>query len=606
MCGFFGTIGEVGFQQLQAAIGGLKHRGPDFDAHKVYRSGGTSVTLAHTRLSIVDLSEAAVQPMELGQQYAIVFNGEIYNYKELSLDFIGELTTSSDTEVLLLGLIRYGLKFLDRVNGMYSFAFLDCQTAVLTLARDPFGIKPLYYFSDEGKIIGFASEIAPLLKGLDRKAEPCYVGITEFFHNGFVHEPNTVFQNVYRVSPGCSIQINLKTDVVTHRQHFNSAVRIPASQADFEERLVQQVNLESSADVDVGVFFSGGIDSTAILCASRPGTRALFADFGDGVGDSRDRAIAICKHLGHEIDVVPFPINEYDGDTVISQFYSVAERTDECISDFTYYPSHVLAVKARQRGYKVMLSGMGGDEFFGGYRRYRWLQYRTQIRAFLPVVKIASHFLGKRRGYLSRSIVRLNKFLHEEDVRLGYSSLVGYFNSGEVFNLLGHRAKISDYNDRVFNLCPTLEAEELYFNFLRMERLGFLSHNLTVADRSSMATGVELRVPLVSRQLFDYSDEATKTFGSGKRYLKEFIATKLPRSLIGGRKIGFNPPLASYIDVVGFKRVLSTIGSVDNSPINFDFAEKLAIEHFSGLRDNSYRLWQLIYFSMYFSRSFRK
>jgi asparagine synthase (glutamine-hydrolysing) len=584
----------------------IAHRGPDFSAQEEYHVANSWVMLGHRRLSILDLTADANQPFTNTEKtFSLIFNGEIYNHAALRDYLKGKgvrFQTRSDTEVLFHGLVFEGADFIKKLNGMFSFSFLNKKNKTLLLARDPFGIKPLYLMrKSHGELI-FGSEIRSLSILNGNPLEPDPNLIAEFLLNGFLYEPNSGYKNVEKIPPGCWLQVNLENFVETRERYYDveGSYKIGSS---FGEMLEEQVNLELEADVSTGIFFSGGLDSAVVGAAASRSVDALFVDYGGS--DSQDGIYVsqIADALNLPLARISNDANTHSVYSTLESFRQVATGTEEPISDFTYMATKDLSRHAREVGFKVMLSGMGGDELFGGYPRYRLAQrWQFLSAAGLPLSALSSA-LNIMPSWSKRS-ARLRSFLRASSFEEAYTNLVGYFSVDEVTKLLGDRKDCADFFVRMRSLLEPVNHLSYFRQAQYLDRHGFLPHNLTVTDRASMSESIEVRVPMLNPQLdryaakLDYNDLIFRS--AGKMPLRRYLHNQMPASLINRPKVAFNPPLDGRINLLGRDICLELVseGKISNY-LDTCPARSWVNDHFDGRANHSYRIWQLIYFNFW-------
>ena len=612
MCGVVGVVARDQPPSLANALAAMQHRGPDAADSTIVQLSNAQVALGHARLSILDLTSEANQPFwNDARSHVIVFNGEIYNHHALRSELAANGThfrTRSDTEVLLAACAQSWDAKLGHLNGMFAFALLDIVNERLLLVRDPFGIKPLYYTQMPDGGLAFASEIRALAAVTGRHFEIDRSCIAEFLLNGFLYEPHTGFADVQKVPSGHLLEVDLRSFKQTLRPHPqvpHTKYRHSPSADSFTDLLRQEMALQCEADVPVGIFFSGGIDSSALAAAAPAGGTAFFVDYGDDTahGDSpyveetaRILGVALRSSLHRDVDVSP--------DELLDEFRQVAAGTEEPISDYTYLATRVIARAARDAGFKVMLSGMGADELFAGYPRQiaagRWNLAR-QLRA---PIHVAARALANRPSWDKR-IARLLGFVDAGSFAEAYTSLVGYFSRSEVDRLLGDRNTCQPFLQKLNALLGPVQHESLLQQAIHLDRLGFLQHNLTVVDRASMACSIELRVPFLTPDMGALSaamDNTDLVRGMrGKLPLRRYLQQHLPRRLVERPKVGFNPPLDRRIRALGEARVSRVLAAGALAGVlDQEFVQQLVTEHFAGAANHTYRLWQLLYLHFWF------
>jgi asparagine synthase (glutamine-hydrolysing) len=568
MCGIIGFFGSYSPALLRAGLDAIAHRGPDDSGEFFDEPAG--VGLGHVRLSIIDLSILGHQPMfDATGSLVITFNGEIYNFLELrsQLESAGfSFRGHSDTEVLLALYRAHGEAMLPMLNGMFAFAIYDRIEKSLFLACDNMGIKPLY-FSEEPNGFVFSSELKGLLACGDGQRT---LDVPALFRTlGFLWSPGgaTPFKGIHRLGPGDALRV--EGGRISRRWHWARPAWADAPlalDADEAVRRVQAsvrtaVHRQMLADVPVGAFLSGGLDSGAVVAMARevsPDIECFTIDTGvvrdAGVTDDLPYARQVAKHLGvklHEIQV--------DSSRMAADLERMVVQLDEPLADPA--PLNVLYISqlARQHGVKVLLSGAGGDDLFTGYRRHRALMLE-RYWAWLPdaarqgLQKASSHL--DHGGALGRRVSRA--FAHAglpTNQRL--ASYFLWADSARVLSLFApeHRAALaaevmaSPLDDYLRALPPGLPPLQ---RMLALEQRFFLvDHNLLYTDKMSMAAGVEVRVPFLDNDLVQLANAlppGLKQRGAeGKWVLKKAMEPYLPRNVIYRPKTGFGAPLRHWL-----------------------------------------------------------
>ena len=604
MCGLVGIVSKSPSNYIDPAIIAMKHRGPDAQGKLISKLGDKYISLGHTRLSIIDLDKKANQPF-VEEDIVIIFNGEIYNYKSLrsSEDFSTfTFKTKSDTEVILAGYKIFGTEIFSKLNGMFSIAILDKSRKKIILARDPFGIKPLYYTNFKKEEFFFASEIKALSIACHKNFTPNSNEIAEFLLNGFLYEPKTGLSGVEKVKPGEFMELDLLTMNIKRKVYHDPLKSNFDYSRDFNFNLMKEVNLQSGADVPVGIFFSGGVDSSALAIAAKKKLNAFFVEYKPRLNDS-NYAANIANFLNLKLSVIEHSDLNKSKEMILRELYSVAQGAEEPISNYTYMSTRVLSKHAKNAGYKVMLSGMGADEIFGGYPRYLAARYWNLARKYNTGIRLASNLLSFNKKW-HKKVNRLKSFSKSENFAMAYTNLVGYFSEDEVFALLDSKAGIDKYLNDIEELMLPVKHKSFLRQAMYLDRFGYLSQNLTYTDKASMAEGLEIRVPFLSPSLESYANDADDSdlmiAKRGKLPLIIYCETHLPKKLTNRPKVGFNPPLDEKINYLGFdfiKDILFT-GKLKNY-INIEIALIWLKEHFYGNQNHTYRLWQLIYLNLW-------
>lgn len=607
MCGILGYFSErkYNIESLEGSMSLMKHRGPDYKSEIKISNFDSTIHLSHLRLSIIDVSPRSNQPfISQCDQYIIVFNGEIYNYKKLKEIYLTDVSfqTESDTEVLLELYKRYNAQMLSWLEGMFAFSIYDKQKKELFMARDPLGIKPLYYYHDHEKYV-FSSEIKPLFSfpGIEKKIDSSF--LEEFLRNGFIYEPDTGFENIKKVYPGSYHIIKITDNKIQLRNEKYWSPVSSIKEQNIDHLLNTTINQHLISDVPVGTFFSGGVDSTVIINEIKQDTTLLTlkSDQNDvkASGFSSDYYYAnkIANHLNKPLTEIQ--LDASDSDSLLDEITHIASSVEEPIADYTFIASQKLSKAARDRNLIVMLSGMGADEIFAGYPRYSLVQYEKiykMILPFSPMLRISKS--------LNKKVDRFNNFFNNTEFVLKYSSLVGYFSNEEINNL----SKLESKNTYVTKLNKKLESYQdcsPVKKAMILDKDGFLSHNFMVGDKSSMLESIELRVPLATKSLFDYTfslpDNELLNLRTTKILLKKYLEKSLPKNFIYRKKAGFNPPLDGKILKLGKDKIYNYC--YDNGLFDIVNEKPFKIilnKHFSKKVNNTYKIYSLLFLSAWY------
>lgn len=614
MCGIAGYISinnTISPEQLKQASLLMKHRGPN--AAGFYFSEDSKVGLAHRRLSILDLSTAANQPMlSADGRYCIVFNGEIYNFKELQLQLADKgatLKTSSDTEVILELFIQQGTRCFAQMNGMFALAIYDIQDKILTLCRDHVGIKPLFIYQDESTI-AFASELKVIKSMLGEGLTINKEAIPYFLHFGFIPQPLTIFNNTSKF-PAAHY-----TQVQTAQQSFNntSIQYIPfwkleqviepvtisdesAAKKQLTDLLFDAIEKQMISDVPIGTFLSGGVDSSLVTAiASKISGKNQLNTFSIGIDDGKFNeskyALQVASHLRtthHE-----FKVKENEVLELVDQLIPLF---DEPFADSSAFPTMMVSRLAKKH-VTVALSGDGGDELFQGYGSYQWA--KRLAAPYWQFLK-APVYAGSR--VLNSKYQRIGNMFAYPDKRHIISHIFSqeqyYFREQELQKLLVNPL----FNFSQINTSPpfarTLSESELqsFWDFNH-----YLKDDLLVkVDRASMQYSLESRVPLLDYRLVTFAynlDEQLKVKnGSMKYLLKQVLYNYVPENIFERPKWGFSIPLAKWLKT-DLKYLLDRYTSADvinqYNIVNADFVGNLKKQYLNGTDYLYNRLWLIV------------
>ncbi len=539
-------------EQARAAVRDMmaasRHRGPDASGSIEISFADRRLVLGHTRLSILDLSDGSRQPMQDAESGSwLIYNGEIYNFRKLraELETLGmKFATSGDSEVLLKALVQWGEQALEKLEGMFAFAFWDGRARSLLLVRDRMGMKPLYYYSGP-RGFAFASEVKVLERAQICPLTPDLDAVDSFLAYGAVIGPNTIFREIRELEPGHLMRVNARGEVATS-EYWSLTVCLAISERDeirdfdhavghIKERLEAAVNSHLVSDVPVGVFLSGGVDSSLLaLLASRYAKSPislLTVAFPEQEFSELPYARQIARGLPHHHEVVMLT-GEQLRQLLPGALSAMDQPTVDGINTF------VISRVGASLGLKVLLTGIGGDELFGGYTTFtnvpRLLRYGVGLR---PAARL------------------LTRFRTKNPVQWKKIAEAGPFRSLAEAYLLQRSIRWRQEDSRARSLRVQKNVESLANNFQRVAalELQFYARNqlLRDADVFSMANSVELRVPFLDTQLIKAALAISPGYhfqsGRGKRItwriLRDLVGEQIPQR----RKMGFTFPWQQWL-----------------------------------------------------------
>ena len=624
MCGIAGIFDVRGTAEIdRAALARMNdaqfHRGPDeSDVHVEPGLG-----FAHRRLSIIDLATGQQPLFNEDHSVVVIFNGEIYNFQELvpELKALGHVfRTHSDTEVIVHAWEQWGEDCVKRFRGMFAFALWDRNRETLFLARDRLAVKPLYYaWLPDGRFL-FGSELKALLAhgGLDREMDP--LAVEEYFALGYVAEPRTIFRQARKLPPAHTLCVRRGDAAATPREYWDvrfsldNNIGIADACAELTERLKESVRLRMISEVPLGAFLSGGVDSSAVVATmaglSADPVNTCSIAFDDPIFNESEfaKTVADRYHTNHRVETVRS--DDFDLIDTLARIY------DEPYADSSAIPTYRVCELARKH-VTVALSGDGGDESFGGYRRYRMHLMEERMRSALPLAVRQPMFRLLGRAYpkadwaprvfrakttfegMARTSVEA--YFHSMSIMRGpmreqlfsdrfKSALAGY-NAQDVFTAHAERAGTDD---------PLALIQYLD---LKTYLVGDIN---TKVDRASMAHSLEVREPLMDHELVEWLatlPSALKIRGQeGKYLLKKTMEPLLPREILYRPKMGFAVPLAHWFRGPLADRVREAVlGSrlAETGWFNRSYLEHLVDAHQSGTRDYSAPLWTLMMFEAF-------
>ncbi len=594
------------------------HRGPDEGGQYIEPGVG----LAHRRLSIIDLSTGQQPLFNEDGSVAVVFNGEIYNFQELVSELAARghvFRTHSDTEVIVHAWEQWGKGCVTRFRGMFAFALWDRGQRTLFLARDRLGVKPLYYATLADGTFLFGSELKALLAypGFSRDLDPR--AIEDYFAYGYVPEPRSIFSQAMKLPPGYTLTLRRGQLDVQPEQYWdvpftpNGVLNAAQARDELIERLREAVRIRLVAEVPLGAFLSGGVDSSAVVAMmaglSPDPVNTCSIAFKDAAFNEAEHAAAVAAryHTRHSIEVV-----DSDDFVLIDK---LATLYDEPFADSSAMPTYRVCQLARKT-VTVALSGDGGDENLAGYRRYRWHLYEERMRDLLPLLIRRPVFGALGRFYpkadWAPKVLRAKATFEA----LARDSVEGYFHS---VSLLGddlRRRLFSGAFQRRLNGYSAVEVLRAHaknapehplskVQYLDMKTY-LVGDILTKVDRASMAHALEVRVPLLDHQLVEWMSglppEMKLAGGEGKALFKQALRPYLPDDILYRQKMGFAVPLASWFRGPLRQRVRAAVlGSVlgDTGMFDVEFLREMVDQHQSGRRDYSAPLWSLLMFESF-------
>lgn len=612
MCGIAGLINLKNGWSAENFGNITFHRGPDNLG--VYESD--DVILTHNRLSIIDLSSIANQPMVSADGgFVMVYNGEIYNYKTLKSELEQQgaiFKTNSDTEVLLAGYERWGKGVLDKLDGMFAFAIWDLGKKQLFCARDHVGIKP-FLFWHNGQSLAFSSELKTLESvipdlTIDKGA------VAEYLIYNYVPAPKTIYSNVKKLLPGHYFEFDLnsgKLEMSMWWQIPDTAEKLDVSYQDavklVREKVGQSVRSQLIADVPVSAFLSGGVDSSIIVAEMAQTTsNAKVFSIGYKDNDEYDEtqyAKIVAERFGLSHHVI-YP--DFSSDSILSTVDLILDQMDEPYGNPTVSMTNIICQAAKKEAV-VALVGDGGDEVFGGYPRYRALEV---AKNFQPLLSVGAPAIGAILSLMPETpwknhfIRRSKQFVKSQGKPpakrfQGWTSVITYQRLKQISSSLGHSFLEScrdQYLADFFDECHSGGVDAACYT----DQKSFLPYNLLDgADRLSMQTAFELRVPFVNRELLELSAKLKpewKIKGKvTKRILKDAYTDLLPDEIINRPKRGFNPPVWNWLQS-NQEFVREYLNNKSRVAVLFEnnYIESLTESFYRKQEDSSSHLWALL------------
>lgn len=632
MCGIWGFVGKTKGVQISDAWDGLNSmtdRGPnDWGMYiggegKIVEeerlpNGSHKVVLGNRRLSILDLSTAGNQPMGTEDGLWIIYNGEVYNYRELRQDLREagyEFTSDTDTEVILRAYEEYGEACVERFRGMFAFVIYDCREEMLFAARDRFGIKPFYYDYRDGRFV-FASEVTALLEANVVRPELDPLSVDGFLALGYVPAPRTILRDVRSLRPGSTLTYDVRADVCQTESYWKPT--FGESETANAERvrtlLRESVELRLRSDVPVGAFLSGGLDSSTLVALMRDAKdpeRGKLHTFSIGFDHETYSETNFAEMVAARFGTV-HTSKKITAADIRGELDDIIDAMDQPTINGvnTYFVSRVAA----ESSLKVALSGLGSDELFFGYPTFDTVPKRYYLVKLLyliprPVRRIVATAFD-RIGELSSGIPTgklADAIRSDAPFGAAYLSVRGVFSSTERLRLLGNDHEPKDWAETIeCDIMETLSQTGVKDGVSQAEMMWYM-HNqlLRDTDAMSMSHSLEVRVPFLDRSLTDYlTDTNSGSRGKGEKgLLKEAMKNLIPLEIIQRQKSGFTFPFENWLrddldDVVNYalddKRLNGT-------PINKDRCESIRQSVSRGMMHWS-RLWALVVLSLWIDR----
>ncbi|WP_343307691.1 asparagine synthase (glutamine-hydrolyzing) [Chitinophaga niabensis] len=632
MCGIAGFIDfsqKSGQDTLQKMTDVLLHRGPNDAGYECYSSGHAVVGLGQRRLSILDLSSSGHQPMHF-KQYSMVFNGEIYNFKEIRKELETKgytFSSGTDTEVLLKGFDCWQEKVMDKCIGMFAFVIYDEQKGEVFICRDRAGVKPLYYYWNENLFL-FASELKSFTehpafrKDIDEKS------VSLFLQYSYIPAPYTVYRNTWKLKPGHYLTLNLQKAIPEEKEYWNvlEAYRQPETKLSEREVIAHTEELMKSAyqyrmvsDVPVGVFLSGGYDSASVAAILQEGSGSRIKTFTIGYKekqwDESAEAKKIARHLG--TDHTEWIIGASDAKDVLHQ---LPEIYDEPFADNSTVPT-TLVSKLASKDVKVVLSADGGDELFAGYNKFNQaIRYTSQLpRGVQSLLGAAMSiiqpevipYFNKKYNFASRyekmkliwqdgkpqqALKYISQYITESEAEYYMGTATGKYKTN--FDLNGELSSIPDPLNKLLAID--------YRTFL-------VDNNLVKVDRATMSVSIEGREPMLDHRLLEFLatvPAALKVKEQTNKYILKTIVHKyIPKSMMDRPKRPFIAPLQEWFkdDLKEQMQYYLAPERLQKSGLfNASHVQELLKKYLDGGRVSHQKLWNILVFQLWYDRWIEK
>lgn len=599
MCGLVGFIGSGSPEVLKAMTDSIAHRGPDGEGF--YFDDNKQVALGHRRLSIIDIEHGHQPMLDNTQQYVLVFNGEIYNHSELRKELIqlGHQfqTDHCDSEVLLYGYKQWGRGLPARLNGMFAFAVYDKKNQQIFMARDRFGKKPLYYFFQNG-VFGFASELKAFFQHPAFEKNINTKSLQKFFAYSYLPAPNTQYNNAFKLPGGHTLMVDIPSKNYQVDSYWEFRIEPDYAllktnpieiQAEIIRLFSQAVKRRLMSDVPLGVFLSGGVDSSAILrfvadYVQADKIKTFSIGFNEPSYDESPYADEVAKYIGSNHFLQKLTLD--DAKAIIPE---ILTKLNEPLADSSIIPTYLVSKFASQK-VKVILSGDGGDELFAGYAPFKALKFAQWYQRMVPRIVHNGMFrlvdlLPKSHEYMGLEF-KARRFLTGLNYPKKYwqATWLSALEPNDLADLFHEKIEIGEIYSEIDQYFAYSKTDNIYDASLEYYTKFYLQDDiLTKVDRASMYNSLECRAPFLDIDLVNFVRTLPFSLkyknGETKYILKKSLGDYLPKNILYRRKQGFAVPVAKWLSELDMKLCVQSDLSVKASHVDKCFREHKANKH---------------------------
>lgn len=632
MCGINGIVNKVSCSETEIKTTLTKmnnliiHRGPDQDGFITAQNESFSLGMAMRRLSIIDLSSGKQPIYSDDNSIVIVFNGEIYNYKTLKTDLEASgviFKTQSDTEVILKLYEKHGVTAFKWLDGMYGFSIYDKNINKLFIARDFFGEKPLYYTHNTVQFL-WASELKSIINITPIKPEISKKGLNLFLRLTYIPAPYTIYDTVFKLEANHYIEYDLNThntqikEVIQETKPKTQDINFKDAKKQVKDLVYKSVISRSIADVPLGTFLSGGVDSSVVsLCLAQNTNKKIETfsiGFKEAKADETDKSQLVAKMIGsnhHE-----FKIGE---DDLRDNIHEILMNFDEPFSDTAALPTYFVSNKTKDF-VKVALTGDGGDEVFGGYNKYYVGKMNKQYTQMVPqpihklILKSSAFLLATKSDNRGKRF-RVKKMLKAIDYKgNSYWDIISLANTEDELKALLNPNIYEDSLFEDFKDKLNLNKVESLTDFRHVDKILSLEGGmLAKVDRTSMQNSLECRAPFLNKKLWDFTNTLPEHYlmkGWNKKYiLKEAFKDQFPEGFLEKSKQGFGSPVGNWLKSSLRKELESYLNPdflINQGIFNLDNIIPLVNNHLASKRDNTFRVWAFFCFQKWYSNIYLK
>tara|TARA_B100002019_G_C21274411_1_gene604432 strand:+ start:7345 stop:9189 length:1845 start_codon:yes stop_codon:yes gene_type:complete len=551
MCGIFGITdfsnNEISNKDLKFLSDKMSHRGPDDESFYIKNNIGIGMK----RLSIIDLKNGMQPFFSSDKKISVVFNGEIYNYKEIKKELLEKgykFRTDCDVEVLIPLYIEYGKKCIHKINGMFAFVLTDLTKSEQWICRDRLGIKPLYYFTDDQRFV-FSSELSGIASlcrlRLSKKS------ILKYLSCSYIPAPFTIYENIRKVMPGESLTLDFNKKIFNKETYWDiknfetDNIKIEKSKEILQKLISSSVNKQLISDVPLGLFLSGGLDSSIISMFAKKHSDLKLNTFTVNFDQKSSNDSENAKYVSRSIESNHFEIN-LNAKKQLGIINELIQFMDEPMADTAIVPTYMVSKYAESKGIKVMLSGAGGDEIFGGYNRY-FINRIGTAAWFANLSEVIRLLFSKFIGKLKKSYkYRFDNSSRNYAVNI---SGINYSFFNDVLNKKKDFEYIISFVDDHFKFS---ESKNVY-DKMYLDLKDYLPNNiLMLTDQATMAASVEGRVPLIDHRIVEFAFSINRKVNlinnKAKGLLKYTFRNTFLKKIINQKKEGFSAPINKWTE----------------------------------------------------------
>lgn len=622
MCGI---VGYISYQKdsscdINKMLHSIKHRGPDAQDFKDFQIGNAKVVLGHVRLSILDLSHGADQPMiDVSGNYNIVYNGEIYNFKEIrnELESKYAFKTNSDTEVILYAYREWGKECVNKFIGMFSIVILDLLKNQLVFINDRLGVKPLYIYEDDNILI-FSSELKGILqyekvdKNINKKA------LTQFMQYGYIQSPLSIFEKVRKIEPGTIENHNISSRENKVEKYWSVEQLIQEHSTDIndlDEIIQKACNYRMVSDVPVCSFLSSGIDSSLVTSLLSQNNKLNTITIG--VDNVKYNEAELAKNIAKNLDTNH--LEKYiQSENLVGLIEKLPYYYDEPFADTSIYPTYMVSQIASEK-YKVALSSDGGDEAFGGYYRYVYFKkyYKfiskipNSIKSFSSVVLRGLYKMGifnlLNIQMISLKIKKILNSLEAKNISEFYENLNKYISNDRTNAILKKPEYENGYFKEFANI-QSIAKNDILNTAMLIDYKTYIYQILIKVDRASMANSLEVREPLLDHNIISFAVNMRSNSkiddNQTKVPLRKILSKYLDLDLLTKNKKGFAIPIDEWLrkDLKELVENLTSKKAIEKSGVfNYEEVEKIK-KSFYSKKDDHIELWHIVTFQLWYNQ----